>query len=713
VTGPAGFQDYSGNSGFTSNGEGAEATLNVTMSDDSARNLWDVQAAIQQIAADFQTAVRAASDFNSYLISIRETSQTVKMPGLGMEGGAGGNMEYAGGRVDTSSVPGGGIAAFGGEMSQAERVGEMLENQDGAGGGAMASRNPNARPVDPGEFVGQMTNAAWMASMTGQHGGVPQETQSAYEREYDFALNNRRNPAVRRAQFQGQQGTARAYAASQLVRNNLPAAQQFLRGGGAGGIASMLGRLGTYGAIGYAGYELVNAGLETYAQSRAMAISTNNSQLGTGWGFEQRLGQAGMALSPFVTQEEAAQIYSSAIDQGWASRQGGFAQGSFGQAVNFMYGAAKDYNMDPAMAAQLLQTNSLGAGESVQALSEQLLTLKQTLDGTGVSTDAANSAFTSLTGQLIASGSSGPTAALVAGGALSAYSGDTYLMNGRGAQIFGQTIGGQQGQNILAGLTGTVPGAAMADSHILASTAELDRLNKRFADQVMGMRNLDPDEQAAMFAQLYNSTWGTSITTQDASHLIATSASNPNALSSGQKKYLEQQKISYKSGDQSKGAWDRYTGYIQDQASGAWYHKFTYANSWLTGLGSLFGSGDTENSVRNYSPEVQNLLDNSIDSGKVQVLDDKGNVVATGKDDISKWFNDQNNYQKFSATGSKYTIKDNGATWNATNIGGAANAEESGNPGNAKNTVYITLSAQAKQYFDTDKTSVPMSDGKN
>jgi hypothetical protein len=679
------------------------------MSEDSARNLWDVQAAIQQIATDFQTAVRAASDFNSYLISIRETGQTVKMPSLDMGGGEGGNMSYSGGRVDQGSVP-----LIQSEMGMASRIGEMEENQSGAGGGAMAARAPNAHPVDVGGFISQMTNAGWMASMTGQH-GTSQVTQDAYQQAYQFAQGNLLDPQVMAASHAGQTGTPHAFAAQSVISQGLPAAQQFLRGGGAGGIASMLGRLGTYGAIGYAGYQLANAGLETYAQSRSLGISTNNSQNGTGWGFQQRLGQAGMSMSPFVSQEEAAQIYSSAVGQGWASRAGGFQQGTFGQAVNFMYGAAKDYNMDPAMSAQLLQTNSLGAGESVQSLSEQLLTLKQALDGTGVSMDAAGSTFTSFTGMLIAAGATGPMSAQIAGGALAAYAGNSYLgPSGRGAEIVSSTLGTQQTQNILAGLTGTVPGAALAgEGHLQASTAELDRLTRRFTDQVMGMSGLDEAEKGAMFAQLYNGTFGTQIGEQDALNMMAVNSSNPAVLSSGQKQYLSKQGISYNSGSSAKGAWDRYTGSIQDEASGAWYNKLTYASSWLTNIPSLWSSGGTENSSRNYSPEVQNLLDNSADPGNVSVLDDKGNVVAKGKDAISAWFNDTGNYQKFSASGSKYTIKDQGSSWNSANIGGATNTGDLAANANDKNTVYITLSAQAKQYFDTNKSTLTLDTGKN
>src|SRR5690242_18927665 len=141
------------------------------MSEDSARNLWDVQAAVQQIAADFQTAVRAASDFNSYLISIRETSQTVKTPSLVMEGGEGGNMSYAGGRVDSGSVP-----LIQSELGMCNRIGEMEENSTGAGGGMMAAA-PGAgiQPINAVEIVNQLGYEAWMtSSISGQ--GIPQET---------------------------------------------------------------------------------------------------------------------------------------------------------------------------------------------------------------------------------------------------------------------------------------------------------------------------------------------------------------------------------------------------------------------------------------------------------------------------------------------------------------------------------------------------------
>lgn len=702
------FEDLTGNSGFTSDSDGASANLDITMSDESARNLWDVQAAIQQIATDFQTAVRAASDFNSYLISIREIGQTIKMPSLGMEGGEGGNMAYSGGRVDTGSVP-----IVQSELSQASRIGEMEENQSGAGGGAMASRNPNARPVDVGGFISQMATAGWLASSTGQQHNGHQVTNDAYQQAYQYAQNNPLDPQVLAATYNGQSGTPHAFAATQIVSQGLPAAQQFLRGGGLGGVAGMFGRIGTFGAVGYAGYQLVNAGLETYAQSRSLGIATLNSEHGTGWGFKQRFGQAVMAISPFVSQEEAAAIYSTAVDQGWASRRGGFEQGTFGQAVNFMYGAAKDYNMSPEMSAQLLQTNALGAGESVQALSQQLLTLKQSLDGTGVSMDAAASAFTSFTGFLIAAGANGPGAAQVAGGALNAYAGNTYLgRNGRGAEIVQQTLASQQTQNILAGLTGTLPGAALAGGHLQSSTAELDRLTKRLADQVMSMSNLDDDEKAAMFMQLYNSTFGTNISEADARNIMLEYVSNPNLLSEGQREYISKQGIEYRSGDDGRNAWDRYIGRIKDKTSGSWYNKITSSSSLITSIPSLWKeTGGTMSSNRNYSPEVDNLLSNSANPDQVAVIDENGNVVAQGKDAVSTWFADEGNYKKFSASGSKYTIKDGGATWNAKNIGGAGPTGEIGV--NTPNTVYITLSPEAKRYFSTNTDKLQISTGKN
>ena len=714
------FEDLTGSSGFTSDSEGANANLDITMSEDSARNLWDVQAAVQQIAADFQTAVRAASDFNSYLISIRETSQTVKMPsGLGMEGGEGGNMSYSGGRVDTGSVP-----IVQSDLGMAGRIGEMEENASGMGGGAIAAASAarafaSGQPGRGAEILNQLTQAAWLASAGGGRDGGGGATGGAFQAEYNWARNNPNDPAVMFAPAQGgaPAGTPHAYAAARMISQNLPAAQQFLRGGGVGGIAGGLSRLGVYGAVGYAGYQLVDEGIQQYVQSRSMSIAANNSDNGLGWGFQQKINAAIMGASPFVTGDQANQIYGAAIAQGWGSRaNGGFNQGTFGQAVNFMYGAAKDYNMDPAQSAQLLQTNSLGAGESVQALSEQLLTLKMTLDGTGVSTEAANAGFQSFTSQLIAAGASGNAAAQVAGGALYAFSGNSYLgPTGRGQQIFQSVLGSQQGQNVLAGLTGTIPGAVSGDSHFQASTAEMDKLNKRFTDQVLGMHGLDPDERAAMFQQLYNGTFGTNISQQDASNLMATYASNPNALTKGQQEYREKSKISYNSGDKAKSAWDRYTGDIREQASNGPWGYLSYASSWFTAAPNLFNwtSGDTENTVRNYSPQVRNILDNSANPDQVTVRDESGNVVATGKNEVSKWFNDPSNYQKFSASGSKYTLKDQNVSYNATNIGNPVDTGDYSQGINDRNTIHIVLSSDAKKLIDTDKKSFTLDTGYN
>ncbi|HEY6020551.1 MAG TPA: hypothetical protein VIY48_11880 [Candidatus Paceibacterota bacterium] len=704
------FEDLTGNSGFTSDSEGANANLDITMSDESARNLWDVQAAIQQIAVDFQTAVRSAADFQSYLISIRETGQTIQMPSLGMEGGEGGNMSYSGGRVDTGSVPIG-VQSEGG---MAGRVAEMEENSSGAGGGLMGSRAPaGAGGTDPGEFISQVTNTAWMASMgLGQHNN--QIANEAYGQAYRFAQGNPLSPQVLGSTFGGQAGTPHAYAASQLISQAVSGSQQFLRGGGVGGFAGSIGRLGMYGAIGYTGYQVGNAVLEQYAQARAMGISANNSDYGTGWGFGQNVGRAGMALSPFVSSEEATQIYEAAVSQGWASRKGGFDQGNFGQAVNFMYDAAKDYNMDPSMSAQLLQTNALGAGQSINALSQQLLTLKQTLDGTGVSMDSANTSFASFTSFLISAGANPDVASQIAGGALKGYAGNTLLgPTGMGAGIAQATLQSTQAQNILAGLTGTLPGAVLAGSHGLEATSELQKMTSRLANQILGMSGLDAEEKAAMFQQSYNAMWGVTITPQQASDMMAENAANPTLLTQGQRDYLDKSKM----------------GPLEHQnAIQSWWHGLDDTGGWAA---SQTGHARTTeqmekasaliNSYQNYSPEVNALLSSSGDLSKVILYGPDGKpVMDEGKRvagaNIAKWFSDTSNYNKFTASGSGYYIEDeSGARYNSMNIGvgGSGGAQQDVSGSSDARTIYITLSPQAKQWFDTNKDKLHLSDGKN
>jgi len=699
------FEDLTGNSGFTSDSEGANVNLDITMSDDSARNLWDVQAAIQQIAADLQTAVRSAADFQSYLISIRETSQTIRMPSLGMEGGEGGNMSYSGGRVDTGSVP-----LIQSELGMASRIGEMEENASGAGGGAMAARNPGERPFDAGEAVSQMTNLAWMASMTGSH-NAPPETVAAYEREYQFALSNTRNAQVRRASFGGQTGTPRAYAASQIVRQGLPAAQQFLHGGGLGGAASMLGRLGTYGAIGYAAYQLVDAGLETYAQSRAMAISTNNSDHGIGWGFGTRVSQAGMAMSPFVSQEDAAQIYQAAIEQGWASREsGGFGQGDFSSAVNFMYGAAKDYNMDPAMSAQLLQTNTLEAGQSVAALSQQLLTLKQTLDGTGVSMAAATGAFTSATSFFIGAGASPADAAIISGGMLKSFSGNTVLgPNAAGLQMSVSAMQNPGLQNVIGALNGNLGAAAFAGPNARQGVETYQKLLHTLAKQYSSQTGTSWENRVAMFMTSYGHLTGQQIDFNKGEQLMTEAAADPEFMTRGEDDFVAATSMSG----------------LQHQNWGQQgFHGFDAA------LESSFGSGSHQNSTaainshEYWNEEVNNLLLNSGDNlGNLTLYGPNGKPVSmNGRQvsgaDIASWFNSQENYAKFNDPKGGYYIQDqtdkskNPNKYNYSNIGlGGSNAEASAGGGRDKNTLYITLSDQAKTLININRDTFPLDDG--
>lgn len=699
------FEDFTGASGFTSDSEGANANLDITMSEESARNLWDVQAAIQQIATDLQTAVRAASDFQSYLLAMRETAQTLRMPSLGMEGGEGGNMSYSGGRVDTQSVP-----LIQSELGMAQRVGEMEENASGAGGGAMAASGGGRRPFDPGEAVGQMTNIAWMASMAGQR-GVPQETVSAYEQEYQFATRNRMDPQVLAASFGGQVGTPRAYAASRLITQGLPAAQQFLAGGGAGGIASMLGRAGAVGAVAYGGYQLVNAGLESYAQSRALAISTGNSDHGVAWGLGSRLSQAGMALSPFVSQQEAAQIYSSAVDQGWASRGGGgFDQGDFSSAVNFMYNAAKDYNMSPEMAAQLLQTNSLQAGESVSALSEQLFTLKKTLDGTGISMAQATSTFTSFTNFLISAGATPGDAAVAAGGMLKSFAGNTVLgPTGAGVAAAQQGLSGPGVQNILGALTGHLGPAALAGANLEGSLRAYEGIIHSLAVEYSNQTGMSEEDRVAQFMIAYQNFTGQPIDFLKAQAIMKEAVTDPHFMTKGQEDFK------------------------RESTMGALQHQNTAQQIWHgmdRGLFDLAGGGYTSmqkdmgmiNAHEYWNEEINNLLYSVGDQGNKLVLfgPDGKPVQVDGHDlagsEIAAWIGNPENYNKFKDASSGYYIKDlrDNNMFNSQNIGlGGANAGVTSSGQSAANTVYITLSDEAKKLINTDRSQLNLDDGKS
>jgi hypothetical protein len=91
-----------------------------------------------------------------------------------------------------------------------------------------------------------------------------------------------------------------------------------------------------------------------------------------------------------------------------------------------------------------------------------------------------------------------------------------------------------------------------------------------------------------------------------------------------------------------------------------------------------------------------------------------GNRVAGAN--IAKWFDSEKNYNTFNDPKSGYYIKDQTSkeSFNSRNIGsGGSGAGATASGGTAANTVYITLSEQAKAWFNTNTDKLPMSDGKN
>jgi len=709
------FEDLTGSSGFTSDSDGANANLDITMSEDSARNLWDVQAAIQQIATDFQTAVRAASDFQSYLISIRETGQTIQMPDLGIGGGEGGNMSYSG-RVDTSTQP-----TSSGENNMIGRIAEMEENSTGDGGGAMAARaeagggGGGGKRISGGEVMNSLTQAAWLANSRGDRQAQAEqsmENNQQFQSAFDFAVNNPNHPMVTKAAPIGRAaaGTPYAFAAQQMVAAGLPAAQQFLRGGGLGGAARIVGGLGTVGAIGYAGYQLYQAGAEFYAQGRAMSIATNNSEHGLGWGMGQRLDTAISSLSPFYSSDDINEMKSTIINQGWASG-GNMGQGTYGEALDFMKTNMRDYGMSPALSGQLLQSNALGAGASIESLNLQLATLKDSLDGTGVSMAAATSTFVSFTSFLTASGVAPDQAAVIAGGGLNAFAGNTYLGNsGKGAMSFMEIMASPSAQAIVGARTGHLPGTASYAADPKGSVAELEGQIYQMAKRIDSMKSLAPEDRVEMFRRTVNATFKLQWDYKTAEQFMY------QAIAGGQHFYSEgmgkiEEEGTFKEADRSGPR-------AAMQGIDALPGKALTA----IGLSSREENAGYINSYRHYSPQVESILNDAEKAGKLGEVTlygpDGKPIQMDGKNvsgaEIARWFADKNNAAKFKDTKSGIYIQDQtGNQYNSQNIGLGGKNGVSGNTGELKGTVYITLSADAKKYFDTNTDKIEMSNGQN
>jgi hypothetical protein len=115
----------------------------------------------------------------------------------------------------------------------------------------------------------------------------------------------------------------------------------------------------------------------------------------------------------------------------------------------------------------------------------------------------------------------------------------------------------------------------------------------------------------------------------------------------------------------------------------------------------LTNSGDAGDKIMLYGPD-----------GKPVQMD--GHDIAGSE--IALWISNPENYNKFKDAKSGYQIKDlrNNNTYNSQNIGlgGSNSGASAAGPGPA-NTVYITLSDEAKKLISTDKSQLNLSDGKN
>jgi hypothetical protein len=266
----------------------------------------------------------------------------------------------------------------------------------------------------------------------------------------------------------------------------------------------------------------------------------------------------------------------------------------------------------------------------------------------------------------------------------------------------------------LSGLTGTVPGAAFSGEHGIASTKELQRLTSRFTTEVMSMKNLDMDEKAAIFRDLYNSTFGTQITQQDSLNMIAENTADKNLLSEGQQKYLDKGRM----------------GELKHQTSAnAFFHRLDdlgnigleNENDPAAKLAASEKNSHLINGYQNYNEEVNKLLESSASGGTLgdtvlygpdgKPVTMNGNRVAGAN--IAKWFNESGNYDKFSARKSGYYIQDSsGVKHTSDNIGlGGSDQTVLAEDTPESRTVYIQLSAQAKQYFDTNKDKLTLDTG--
>lgn len=188
-----------------------------------------------------------------------------------------------------------------------------------------------------------------------------------------------------------------------------------------------------------------------------------------GEGFEVEAKARMLAMNPFITSDQARQIYQTVMSEGYAGASGAGAD----NVIDFMKTNLTSMNISVADSAKMLRSTILGSGKgdaesvsgAVESLRTELDTIRTLSRESAMSTPEYTQKFTALKEQLMAGGATPEGAARTAMGAMQVGA-DDQALKGQFAGAVGDMTSSPSGQAMMMALgggdlpRGLMPGAA-------------------------------------------------------------------------------------------------------------------------------------------------------------------------------------------------------------------------------------------------------------
>jgi hypothetical protein len=392
--------------------EAVVARLSFEIPTDGIVQAAELASLSNQLQTNMEAAARFSADFVEYLKQIPQIQRDIAQSQQDVLRNLG-QQQTITQQIHEDEEINGYPRAFGGE--EARRADYL----------AQRGRLPSAQIDDSGHVTGT-------AVVNGQEAPLEDpNTQQAVDNE---ARNRARKESGSWAEQLGQYGgnlsSVTRLASARDAGSMISAAQGLASGvGGAGAAANMAAKVAGPLAIAAAGYKAFDETNEFYQSERTLGL-TRGGGFGEGVGYDMTI--RGMALSPWLSTDQARQIVMSGLNEGYSGKE-------LETVTDFMAKNLKDMNISVADSVKVLRTNVEQGGQSIENFASQMSGLKAMATNSNTSLSDMTSGVISGSAALVGAGASGTlaTSTMVQAQGLfqSEYKGEKSSLAGQGDEI--------------------------------------------------------------------------------------------------------------------------------------------------------------------------------------------------------------------------------------------------------------------------------------